>query len=78
MGRSVDLLVNNAGYSIPQSFADVPWKDQQDFLMTLIVNACGLAHGVIPGMIERGEGRIIATASLAGFAPGGCTSRARR
>lgn len=70
MGRSVDLLVNNAGYSIPQSFADVPWKDQQDFLMTLIVNACGLAHGVIPGMIERGEGRIIATASLAGFAPG--------
>ncbi|WP_292224089.1 SDR family NAD(P)-dependent oxidoreductase [Brevundimonas sp.] len=70
MGRSVDLLVNNAGYSIPQSFADVPWKDQQDFLMTLIVNACGLAHGVIPGMIARGEGRIIATASLAGFAPG--------
>lgn len=70
MGRSVDLLVNNAGYSIPQSFADVPWKDQQDFLMTLIVNACGLAHGVIPGMIARGEGRIVATASLAGFAPG--------
>lgn len=70
MGRPVDMLVNNAGYSIPQSFADVPWKDQQDFLMTLIVNACGLAHGVIPGMIARGEGRIIATASLAGFAPG--------
>lgn len=69
-GRSVDVLINNAGYSIPQSFADVPWKAQQDFLMTLVVNACGLAHGVIPGMIERGGGRIIATASLAGFAPG--------
>ncbi|CAN5434022.1 SDR family oxidoreductase [soil metagenome] len=70
MGRPVDVLVNNAGYSIAQSFDDVPWKAQQDFLMTLIVNACGLAHGVIPGMIERGGGRIIATASLAGFAPG--------
>lgn len=70
MGRSVDMLVNNAGYSIAQSFDDVPWKAQQDFLMTLVVNACGLVHGVIPGMIERGEGRIIATASLAGFAPG--------
>ena len=70
MGRSVDVLINNAGYSIPQSFADVPWRAQQDFLMTLVVNACGLAHGVIPGMIERGGGRIIATASLAGFAPG--------
>ncbi len=70
MGRSVDMLVNNAGYSIAQSFDDVPWKAQQDFLMTLVVNACGLVHGVIPGMIARGEGRIIATASLAGFAPG--------
>lgn len=70
MGRSVDMLVNNACYSIAQSFDDVPWKAQQDFLMTLVVNACGLVHGVIPGMIARGEGRIIATASLAGFAPG--------
>ncbi|CAN5383663.1 SDR family oxidoreductase [soil metagenome] len=69
-GRAVDVLVNNAGYSIAQSFNDVPWKAQQDFLMTLIVNACGLAHGVIPGMLEKGAGRIIATASLAGFAPG--------
>lgn len=70
MGRPVDMLVNNAGYSIAQSFDDVPWKAQQDFLMTLVVNACGLAHGVIPAMIARGGGRIIATASLAGFAPG--------
>lgn len=70
MGRPVDMLVNNAGYSIAQSFDDVPWKAQQDFLMTLVVNACGLAHGVIPGMIAQGGGRIIATASLAGFAPG--------
>jgi uncharacterized protein len=69
-GRPVDALVNNAGYSIAQSFDDVPWSAQEDFLMTLVVNACGLAHGVIPGMVERGGGRIIATASLAGFAPG--------
>lgn len=69
-GRAVDMLVNNAGYSIPQSFAAVPWTAQRDFLMTLVVNACGLAHGVIPGMAQRGEGRIVNVASLAGFAPG--------
>ncbi len=69
-GRSVDLLVNNAGFSIPQSFAAVPWSRQQGFLMTLVVSACGLAHGVLPGMIERGRGAIINVASLAGFAPG--------
>ncbi|HEY1447728.1 MAG TPA: SDR family NAD(P)-dependent oxidoreductase [Caulobacteraceae bacterium] len=69
-GFTIDVLVNNAGFSIPQSFAAVPWAAQRDFLMTLVVSACGLAHGVLPGMIERGNGSIINVASLAGFAPG--------
>ncbi|MGA0601604.1 SDR family NAD(P)-dependent oxidoreductase [Caulobacter sp. KR2-114] len=69
-GRSVDVLVNNAGFSIPRSFAAVPWEEQRDFLMTLVVSACGLAHGVIGPMAARGEGSIITVASLAGFAPG--------
>jgi short-subunit dehydrogenase len=69
-GRHVDVLVNSAGFSIAQSFADVPWSRQRDFLMTLVVSACGLAHGVIPGMLSRGGGRIINIGSLAGFAPG--------
>jgi uncharacterized protein len=69
-GRRVDVLVNNAGFSIPQSFAAVPWEQQRDFLMTLVVSACGLAHGVIGPMIEHGGGAIINVASLAGFSPG--------
>lgn len=69
-GRAVDVLVNNAGFSIPQSFAAVPWERQRDFLMTLVVSACGLAHGVIGPMAERGDGAIINVASLAGFSPG--------
>jgi short-subunit dehydrogenase len=69
-GRAVDVLVNNAGFSIAESFVGVPWERQRDFLMTLVVNACGLAYGVIPEMVERGSGAIINVASLAGFAPG--------
>jgi len=69
-GREVDVLVNNAGFSIPQSFAAVAWERQRDFLMTLVVSACGLAHGVIPSMVERGGGAIVNVASLAGFSPG--------
>ena len=69
-GRQVDVLINNAGFSIPQSFDAVPWSRQRDFLMTLTVTPCGLAHGVIPAMIAKGSGRIINVASLAGFAPG--------
>jgi uncharacterized protein len=69
-GRVVDVLVNNAGFGIPQSFTAVPWERQRAFLMTLAVNACGLAYDVIPGMAERGWGRIVNVASLAAFSPG--------
>jgi short-subunit dehydrogenase len=69
-GRSADVLVNNAGFSIAQDFAGVPWERQRDFLMTLVVSACGLAHLAIPGMVARGRGTIINVASIAAFAPG--------
>lgn len=69
-GRVVDALVNNAGFSIAQSFVGVPWARQRDFLMTLVVNACGLAHATIPGMVERRRGSIVNVGSLAAFAPG--------
>ncbi|MFI4933239.1 MAG: SDR family NAD(P)-dependent oxidoreductase [Caulobacterales bacterium] len=69
-GRAVDVLVNNAGFGIAKSFAAVPWERQRDFLMTMAVSVCGLAHGVIPGMVERGAGSIINVASLAAFSPG--------
>jgi short-subunit dehydrogenase len=69
-GRVVDVLVNNAGFGIAQSFTGVPWSRQRDFLMTLVVAPCGLAYQVIPGMVARGSGVIINVASLAGFAPG--------
>jgi short-subunit dehydrogenase len=69
-GRTADALVNNAGFSIPQSFGAVTWSRQRDFLMTLILAPCALAHAVLPGMIAKGAGRIINVASMASFAPG--------
>jgi short-subunit dehydrogenase len=69
-GRQVDVLVNNAGFGIPQSFLGVPWTRQRDFLMTMAVNACGLAYDVLPGMAARRWGRIVNVASLAAFSPG--------
>jgi short-subunit dehydrogenase len=69
-GRTVDVLINNAGFGIPKIFTDAPWSDQRDFLMTLAVTPCALAYAVIPGMVERGFGSIINVASVAGFSPG--------
>lgn len=70
LGRRVDVLVNNAGFGIPQSFAATPWPRQRDFLMTMAVAPCALAHAVLPGMLARGDGAILNIASVAGFAPG--------
>ncbi|HEY3950919.1 SDR family oxidoreductase [Phenylobacterium sp.] len=69
-GREVDVLVNNAGFGIAQSFAGVPWSRQRDFLMTMVVTPCALAYAVIPGMVARGGGSIVNMASLAAFSPG--------
>jgi hypothetical protein len=69
-GREVDVLVNNAGFGIAQSFAGVPWARQRDFLMTMVVTPCALAYAVIPGMVARGGGAIVNIASLAAFSSG--------
>jgi uncharacterized protein len=69
-GRTVDALVNNAGYGLPGAFAATSWADQAAFVQVLLTAPTELAHKVLPGMIERRFGRIINVASLAGHLPG--------
>jgi short-subunit dehydrogenase len=70
-GRPVAMLVNNAGYSLPQPFLSTPWPQQRDCIMTLAMAVCDLTHAVLPGMIERGSGAIISTSSILAYSPGG-------
>lgn len=69
-GRDIDAVVNNAGYGLPGTFFNTSWKDQADFLQVLLNAPIELTHKVLPGMAERGFGRIINVASLAGYTPG--------
>ncbi len=69
-GRAVDALVNNAGYGLPGTYAATAWTQQQAFLQVLLVSVCELTHRLLPGMLERGFGRIVNVASLAGLVPG--------
>ncbi|MGH6956495.1 MAG: SDR family NAD(P)-dependent oxidoreductase [Caulobacteraceae bacterium] len=69
-GRSVDALLNNAGYSLPGAYAATSWEDQRAFLAVLVTAPCALAHAVLPGMVDRRFGRIVNVASLAGLVPG--------
>jgi uncharacterized protein len=68
-GLQVDVLVNNAGYGVPGSYTRVAWADHERFVQVMVTSVCGLTHHLLPGMVERGWGRIINVASLAGLVP---------
>lgn len=68
-GRHVDVLVNNAGYAVKTRFTDTEWTTIEDFLEVLAFGQVDLMHRVLPGMRDRGYGRIMNVASLAAFAP---------
>lgn len=69
-GLAIDWLVNNAGYGVPGTFLSQPWQRHADFVQVLMTAPCHLAHLLLPGMRERGYGRIANIASLAGHVPG--------
>lgn len=69
-GRSVDALVNNAGYGVPGGYLESAWETHAVFLQVMLTAPCELAHRVLPGMVERRFGRIVNVASLAGLIPG--------
>lgn len=67
----IDLLVANAGIGLGEGNA---WEmDPDDWWRTLEVNMLGVyltTRAVIPGMLERGRGRIVITGSGAAYLPG--------
>lgn len=68
-GRTVDALVNNAGYGLAGTYDDTTWADQAAFIQVMVTAPCELAHRVLVGMRERRFGRIVNVASLAGLVP---------
>lgn len=68
-GLAVDWLINNAGYGVPGTFDGNEWKIHEDFVRVMIEAPTELAWRLLPAMRERGYGRIINVASLAGLVP---------
>ncbi|HET8943080.1 MAG TPA: SDR family oxidoreductase [Rudaea sp.] len=66
----IDILVNNAGYGVPGHFLTPTWQTHADFIQVLITSPCELIYRLLPDMRERGYGRIMNIASLAGHLPG--------
>ncbi|MEW6476831.1 MAG: SDR family NAD(P)-dependent oxidoreductase [Actinomycetota bacterium] len=66
----VDILVNNAGISgvgPPKPAVDTPLEEWDKTLAVNVTAPFLFSRAVLPGMIERGRGRIVNVASMAGI-----------
>lgn len=69
-GRArVDLLVNAAGYGEKTLFKDEKIQASLDMISVHVLATVQLIHAVLPGMMKRRKGSIIAVSSLASFIP---------
>ncbi|MEK9655856.1 MAG: SDR family NAD(P)-dependent oxidoreductase [Halieaceae bacterium] len=70
----VDWLINNAGVAGPDLLNDRDWQAQLTFFQLMMLSVADLCHRFVPGMAERGYGRVINVASVAARVPrsGGC------
>ncbi len=60
---AVDVLVNNAGYDEFRPFLATDPAFWQKIIAINLIGALNMLHAVLPGMAERGRGRIINVAS---------------
>ncbi|HIG44223.1 MAG TPA: SDR family oxidoreductase [Gammaproteobacteria bacterium] len=65
----IDVLVNNAGIAYPGSFHDQALADIENLIALNIFCLTRLTRNFLPGMINRGSGRILNVASVASFQP---------
>jgi len=65
----VDMLVNNAGFGLPLAFDRNDIDDEVRHLALLVEVPMRLMHAALGSMLQRGSGRIVNVASVAGFIP---------
>jgi uncharacterized protein len=67
---TIDFLVNNAGFGDISLFAESDWDKLERMINLNITALTHLTRLFLPGMIERGFGKILNVASTASFQPG--------
>lgn len=68
-GHEVGILVNNAGHGFRGNFVEQPLDIALSMVRLNVDAVLRVAHAFIPPMVARGQGRVLNTASIAGFQP---------
>jgi short-subunit dehydrogenase len=69
-GVAIDILVNNAGHGFRGRFWEIPIERDVSMIRLNIEAVLRLTKLFLPPMVQRSRGRILNTASIAGFEPG--------
>ena len=75
--HEIEVLINNAGFGLNQSFLSSPIEEEQRVLDVLVRAPMRLMHSVLPQMRKRNSGVIINVSSTAAFIAGGHYSAAK-
>ena len=68
--RPVDVLVANAGHGLGHAFLEQSPRDWMHVIDTNITGTLQLIQPVVKRMVERGEGKVLITGSVAGHMAG--------
>jgi short-subunit dehydrogenase len=68
--RQVDVLVANAGHGLGHGFLDQSPQEWQHIINTNVTGTLLLIQPIVKRMVERGEGRVLITGSIAGHMAG--------
>lgn len=69
-GEDIEILCNNAGVGHRGKFWDTSLQRHDEVIDLNVTAVTHLIHQFLPSMVSRGHGRILNTASVAGFQPG--------
>lgn len=73
----VDLVVNNAGFGLNESFVESTITSEQELLDVLVTAVLQSTHSALPGLLERNSGGVINVSSVAGWLASGTYSAAK-
>ncbi len=70
VGRAIDVLVNNAGFGVYGLSSQADRTKELAMIQVNVVALTDLTKRLLPGMLERRNGKILNVASTAAFQPG--------
>ena len=68
-GIDVDVLVNNAGFSVYGVFSDTDWQQEAEMIQVNLIALTQLTKLFLKKMLEKKSGKIMNISSVAGLVP---------